>query len=276
MRLERKSGISRGSPLQLPPDADEASKFVREAVRAHPEIYFARHAIFGEGASEEIVLPRLAEALGVPVDRSFVAIVPIGGRHIEHFWRLVRQLGISHTTLLDLDLGRSSGDIVQIKTIAKALMELGAPASEGDRENLRTASGLARRGPWDTAGGWNQNLLDGWTKFLEQHGIFFSSPLDLDLLMLEAFPSAVRRCRPERGVHKGLAIRPGRRRPPAGSWVKTGSALSPTKALRLLRSAPGTRICFSAVVANPPFISARLHALPITNSRQSALLSSDA
>ena len=117
------SGISSALPLQLPEDDDEAAKFVREAVRAHPEIYFARHAIFGEGASEEIILPRLADALGVPMDRSFVAIVPIGGRHVQHFWRLVTQLGIAHTTLLDLDLGRSSGDTAQLNAIAKHLSE---------------------------------------------------------------------------------------------------------------------------------------------------------
>ncbi len=121
VRRVRSSGISHVTKLALPSDDADAAKFVREAVRAHPEIYFARHAIFGEGPSEEIVIPRIAEAHGIPIDRSFVAIVPIGGRHIQHFWRLVDQLGIPHTTLLDLDLGRSTGDYIQFKAAAKAL-----------------------------------------------------------------------------------------------------------------------------------------------------------
>lgn len=141
MRLDPATGISLGSPLRLPADTDKAAKFVREAVRAHPEIYFARHAVFGEGASEEIVLPRLAEALGVPMDRSFVAIVPIGGRHVEHFWRLVSQLGIPCTTLLDLDLGRSSGDVAQIESIANAMVSVGPPADDEAKERLATAHG---------------------------------------------------------------------------------------------------------------------------------------
>ena len=162
---------------------------MREAVRAHPEIYFARHAIFGEGASEEIILPRLADALGVPMDRSFVAIVPIGGRHVQHFWRLVTQLGIAHTTLLDLDLGRSSGDTAQLNAIAKHLSELNAPNDKTAKDNLKSALGLGRGGGWGKKG-WTWDLIDGWLSFFETQGVFFCSPLDLDLLMLEAFPDA--------------------------------------------------------------------------------------
>jgi putative ATP-dependent endonuclease of the OLD family len=191
MRLDRATGISRGSPLLLPADTDEASKFVREAVRAHPEIYFARHAVFGEGASEEIVIPRLAEALGVPMDRSFVAIVPIGGRHVEHFWRLVRQLGIPFTTLLDLDLGRSSGDIAQIEAVANAIVSAGPMANTIDQDDLDTALELKRDSPWGAGDDdWNLELIAGWVSFLERQGVYFSFPLDLDMLMLEAFPES--------------------------------------------------------------------------------------
>jgi putative ATP-dependent endonuclease of the OLD family len=193
MRLNPDTGISLGSPLDLPADTDEAAKFVREAVRAYPKIYFARHAIFGEGASEEIVLPRFAEALGVPIDRSIVAIVPIGGRHIRHFWRLVAQLGIPHTTLLDLDLGRSSGDLVQTKAIANAMLALKAPADEHTKKNLDTAQSLDRGAGWGGKVGWSQEKLQTWVDFFEQHGVFFSSPLDLDMLMLAAFPAAYKK-----------------------------------------------------------------------------------
>ena len=54
--------------LLLPAVAnDEAFKYVREAVRGHPELYFARLVLFGEGPSEEIVLKRLFEASGTPL-----------------------------------------------------------------------------------------------------------------------------------------------------------------------------------------------------------------
>ncbi|WP_347332012.1 ATP-dependent nuclease [Marinimicrobium locisalis] len=99
----RKSRITK---IQLPAKADEAHKFVREAVQAFPEIYFSRLVVLGEGDSEEIVLPRLFRAKGSPVDESAVTIAPLGGRHVNHFWRLLSGLKIPYLTLLDLDVGR--------------------------------------------------------------------------------------------------------------------------------------------------------------------------
>jgi putative ATP-dependent endonuclease of the OLD family len=61
-------------------------------VRAYPELYFASLVVLCEGDSEEIVLPRLATPLGLPLDRRFVSVVPLGGRHVNHFWRLLRDL----------------------------------------------------------------------------------------------------------------------------------------------------------------------------------------
>jgi putative ATP-dependent endonuclease of OLD family len=60
----------------------------------YPELYFARFVILGEGDSEQVVLPRLASALGLEVDPAFVAIVPLGGRHVNHFWKLLNDLHI--------------------------------------------------------------------------------------------------------------------------------------------------------------------------------------
>ena len=88
--------------IQMPAKADEAHKFVREAVQAYPELYFSRLVILGEGDSEEVVIPRLLEAGGIGDDESSIAVVPLGGRHVNHFWRLLNALGIPHVTLLDL------------------------------------------------------------------------------------------------------------------------------------------------------------------------------
>ncbi|WP_018045719.1 TOPRIM nucleotidyl transferase/hydrolase domain-containing protein [Methylobacterium sp. 88A] len=189
VRRVHASGASTIKRLALPEGDAEAAKFVREAVRAHPEIYFARHAVFGEGPSEEIVIPRLAEALGVPIDRSFVAIVPIGGRHIQHFWRLVEQLGIPSTTLLDLDLGRSSGDFQQFRAAATALRDSKRVLSTEDQNNIMTA--LSNKRPTPKKGeAINFSVIESWTTAFESQGIFISSLLDLDMLMLKAFPKA--------------------------------------------------------------------------------------
>ena len=36
----------------------------------------------------------------------------------------------------------------------------------------------------------SRTSLEGWIDGLNEHGVFFSSPLDFDLMMLEAFPEA--------------------------------------------------------------------------------------
>src|SRR5260370_13334915 len=72
-------------------------------------MYFSRFVILGEGTSEEVVIPRLADAMDLSIDRSFVALVPLGGRHVNHLWRLLTDLDIPYATLLDLDAGRAGG-----------------------------------------------------------------------------------------------------------------------------------------------------------------------
>lgn len=195
VRRVHATGNSCVTKLVLPIEGTDAAKFVREAVRAHPEIYFARHAIFGEGPSEEIVIPRVAEALGVPIDRSFVAIVPIGGRHIQHFWRLVEQLGIPHTTLLDLDLGRSTGDDLQIKVAAAALKSSARTLTDVEAKDTETALSNGRQVPKPDEGA-DLAFFTNWSVAFESQGVFMSAPLDLDMLMLKAFPTAYKKLPP--------------------------------------------------------------------------------
>lgn len=106
---------SRITCIKLPGSADEAHKFVRQAVQAFPEIYFSRLVVLGEGDSEEIVLPRLLQAKGAPVDETAVTIAPLGGRHVNHFWRLLSDLQIPYLTLLDLDVARHNAGWGRIK-----------------------------------------------------------------------------------------------------------------------------------------------------------------
>lgn len=178
------------NPITLPPDSEEASKFLREAVRTYPELYFARFVILGEGSSEEVVLPRLAEAMGLDIDPSFVALVPLGGRHVNHLWRLLKDLEIPFATLLDLDDGRDGGGFGRIKTMLAQLIA------------TRQCNNISDLEKWDAcvekevAGSSREHVLQDTIKALREFGVFFCNPLDLDMSMLRAFPSAYKTLEP--------------------------------------------------------------------------------
>jgi putative ATP-dependent endonuclease of the OLD family len=169
--------------VELPEDAS-ANKFVREGVQAFPELYFSRLVVLGEGDSEEIILPRLMAARGILADDASVSVVPLGGRHVNHFWRLLSGLGIPHVTLLDLDVARYQGGWGRIKYAATQLLKY-TDVSENDLTEMEIDDIPA----WDGS----QGLLladDGWIERLEGLGVFFSNPLDLDFMMMEAYPEA--------------------------------------------------------------------------------------
>jgi putative ATP-dependent endonuclease of OLD family len=198
--------VSSVRSVRLPDGSGEAAKFVRGAMLAFPELYFARFVLLVEGDSERVVLPHLAEALDVLVDPAFVAIVPLGGRHVQYFWRLLTDLGIPHATLLDLDLGREGGGFGRIKTAIQNLLDIGVP-----REALLTLQTGSVMSDLDfqlmhTWQGSDQlQFLDSWIGCLNAHSVFFSTPLDLDLAMLRAFPDAYHAIIPKGGGPK-LAV----------------------------------------------------------------------
>ena len=164
--------------IRLPKKTDEAYKFVREAVQAFPEIYFSKLVILGEGDSEEIVLPRILRAKDAPVDESAVTIAPLGGRHVNHFWRLLSHLKIPYVTLLDLDVARYQGGWGRIKYVNDQLVEYRPdkklpedhviPKWNSDKHKVRDYS--------------------NYLKALEERDVYFSYPMDLDFTMLLAFP----------------------------------------------------------------------------------------
>lgn len=193
LRLDHAKHTTLVRSIELPPKAVEAHKFVREAVRTFPELYFAKLVVLGEGDSEEVVLPRIAEAHGVKIDASFVSIVPLGGRHVNHLWRLLSSLEIPYVTLLDLDREREGGAWGRIKYVIKQLLEAGKPrdsiltSPNGDGTTVLPKSFVEQMHKRPV------NQLDAmafWIKRFEEHGVFFSAPLDLDFLMLRSFSSA--------------------------------------------------------------------------------------
>jgi putative ATP-dependent endonuclease of the OLD family len=190
-QLPKRTTIVRS--IVLPKEVDEQHKFIREAVRAYPELYFAKLVVLGEGDSEEIVIPRLAEAKGIPIDASFVSVAPLGGRHVNHFWRLLDQLEIPHLTLLDLDRERQGGGWSRIKYAIEQLLAIGWDEGEllqieidGKKVSVtrKELKALGERDVTDAAG------MNAWIKKLESYEVFFSKPLDLDFIMLRAFSSA--------------------------------------------------------------------------------------
>ena len=186
-RLETELSTTVVRQLTLPNDETEAAKYIQQAVRAHPELYFAKIVVLGEGASEEVILPAISEAMGIPIDKSFVAMVPLGGRHVNHMWRLLTDLEIPFITLLDLDWGRHGGGWGRIKNAVSKLIEHGVPAGSifrnlnplGYQHNISAFDNLT---PDDWAG------ISSWVNGLRQFGVYFSNPLDIDYSMLNSFP----------------------------------------------------------------------------------------
>lgn len=171
---------SRVAHIQLPDAADEAHKFVREAVQAFPEVYFSRLVVLGEGDSEEIVLPRLLQVKGAPVDESAVTIAPLGGRHVNHFWRLLSALQIPYLTLLDLDVARYQAGWGRIKYVNDQLEKY------RPEKKLPQDHGIPK---WDSTNN-KVREYEHYLDLLEDRDVFFSCPMDLDFAMLLAYPDA--------------------------------------------------------------------------------------
>ncbi|MCV7002225.1 AAA family ATPase [Mycolicibacterium alvei] len=176
--------------IVLPEDGEMAAKYVREAVQAYPELYFSRFVVLGEGDSEQVVLPRFLAAAGIAEEDASVLVVPLGGRHVNHFWRLLNELQIPHVTLLDLDAGRYHGGWGRVRN---ALKQINAVRSD-----------TFAKAKVDELPKWNDDqdfpaFIDpdrnfdegrGPVAVLEEHGVYFSDPVDLDLMMMAAYPDA--------------------------------------------------------------------------------------
>lgn len=177
MRHDDTKRVSYSNSITLPAKTDEKYKYIYEAVRSNPELYFAKLVILGEGRSEEIVLPRLAKAFNskLDLDPAFVAFVPLGGRHVNHFWKLLNDLDIPHVTLLDFDLGRHNAGLLRLKYVTEQLLSIGA---KNPFDRLKDTSA------WRCLD--KAEVKDRY-KWVQENGVHFSVRLDLDMMMLTAF-----------------------------------------------------------------------------------------
>lgn len=185
LRLDAKQQ-SQVRRIVLPRTDELAAKYVRQAVLAFPELYFSRLVVLGEGDSEQIVLPRVLAAAGIAEDDASVSVVPLGGRHVNHFWRLLTELQIPHVTLLDLDSGRYQGGWGRIKNALNKYNEFHPGTFDETKINNLPAWNHDVDFPVFDDFSFSQG--EGPVYALEEKGVYFSHPVDLDLMMLESFP----------------------------------------------------------------------------------------
>lgn len=190
LQLDSDTQSTRVNRISLPDDEklEDAYKFVKEAVTAYPELYFSKLVILGEGDSEELILSKFFELAEKNVDVSEISVVPLSGRFVNHFWRLLTDLEIPFITLLDLDKERSGGGWGRIKYALQQLMKVGYKKEElltcGSPQRVLSDEELERMHTWDVK---NVEAMTSWIAMLEKYNVFFSSPLDIDFMMLENF-----------------------------------------------------------------------------------------
>jgi len=188
-RLDNETKSTHIQSLALPQDDDEQAKFISEAVKAYPEIYFAKLVVLGEGDSEQVIIPKLLEQYGSDVDSHSISVVPLGGRHVNHFWRLLNSLKIPFVTLLDFDIDRNGGGFGRMKYAVTQLLEMDVVVSEYITNDVPPLipewTDVRAPNSFSLAYGEEQKNI---VHELERCNVFFSSPLDIDYSLICAFP----------------------------------------------------------------------------------------
>ena len=183
VRMESLFESSVVNKLVLPDKESDAYKYVKNAVIAYPELYFSSLIILGEGDSEEIIIPFFLKEKYPNLDSVGISVVPLGGRHVNHFWRLLNQLQIPYITLLDFDLERYGGGWSRIKYALKELIKIDPAVGEVEMKNSKiTIADII-----DNLDKREDNNYKGWLNFLKESSIYYSYPLDVDFLMLENY-----------------------------------------------------------------------------------------
>jgi len=186
----------------LPEKADEAYKYVKEAIHNYPEIYFARLVVIGEGDSEEVIFNRLMEVMKVDFDDNIITFAPLGHRFVNHIWKLLRALNIPYITLLDLDVEREGGGWGRVKYALQQLIEIGYAKERLlmlDGGRILSDADLKEMHTWPLTCPAELGNLNSWVRLLENYKVFYSNPLDLDFLMLTHYPEFYKNAIPKNG-----------------------------------------------------------------------------
>ncbi|WP_334653679.1 ATP-dependent endonuclease [Klebsiella michiganensis] len=163
---------------------------IHGASLAYPEIYFSKLVIFGEGDSEEVIIPKVLELYSTDIDSHSISVVPLGGRHVNHFWRLLKSLQIPYITLLDFDIDRNGGGFGRIKYAIEQLAAFGVSGSQYIHQDISAhiPAWDSKQNPKEFTLTFNSGDTVNITEALEGCNIYFSSPLDIDYAMIESFP----------------------------------------------------------------------------------------
>lgn len=187
--------------ILLPEKTDEAYKYIKEAIKNYPELYFAKLAVIGEGDSEEIIFNKLMEVYDVEFDDHYISFAPLGHRFVNHIWKLLDNLEIPYITLLDLDIERNGGGWGRIKYIVNQLLEYDYDKDELLECSDETVMTDEELKVMHTKVFTNNNLeeINFWIEKLEDYDVYYSTPLDLDFLLLKHYPEAYKKAIPDGG-----------------------------------------------------------------------------
>ncbi|ELA7833039.1 AAA family ATPase [Vibrio alginolyticus] len=188
-RLDNESKSTRVSSLTLPDKADDKAKYISEAVKAYPEIYFSKLVVLAEGDSEQVIIPKLLELYDTSIDSFSISVVPLGGRHVNHFWRLLESLKIPYVTLLDLDIDRNGGGFGRIRYAIEQLIENSSEDEYLHKNMLGSVPNWeSEENPIDFKVTYISGDVVNLINQLEVNNVFFSSPIDIDYSMICSFP----------------------------------------------------------------------------------------
>ncbi len=176
-RLDLTTNTTSIRKILLPPKDDDAFKFVKQGVQFFPEMYFSKLIILVEGDSEKIVFPRLFQLEDILIDNYYISIIPLGGKFVNYFWKLLNYLAIPHITLLDFDIDKKIQN--PLKYVCKELLEI-SPNLQIGNININS-SNIDQK--------FNSIVISdkNFRNELEKKNIYFSYPLDFDFLMIESF-----------------------------------------------------------------------------------------
>ena len=89
---------------------DETEKFVTRYLRStHCDLFFADAAILVEGPAERILVPHFIRKNFQELNRCFVTLLEIGGRHAYRLRPLIEALGLTTLIITDLDSSEGGG-----------------------------------------------------------------------------------------------------------------------------------------------------------------------
>ncbi|QFU92577.1 ATP-dependent endonuclease [Amycolatopsis sp. YIM 10] len=109
---------------------DDIARYL-DATRA--ELVFARKVLLVEGFAEQVLMPKLASALGIDLDKEGVTVCAVHGTHFSSYVRFCAALGLPWALITDGDPddeGASAG-VKRATTLLAALSLSGTPGEHG-------------------------------------------------------------------------------------------------------------------------------------------------